>query len=806
MALLDCDTKRPFRLPQDGVCQPTANGQPFRLAPREPTSAEELRASLATGKLSLPVANQETSAPPVEPTRRQLTELASQHGIASSYTGLDGSTHRVSNTTLVKLLRAMGVGATSGAAAVSALDDAGASAASLVEPVRVVRTDEPAPYTVSVRLPVATDSLTCKRVTISDDSGANRQVQPTQVVGRHGQLEITLPPLAHGYHGISLELATDAGESIEAEQYVISAPTTCLKVSDALGDNHAGAGLGVDLYSVVSRGNLGMGDFGDLRTILDFAAEKGLAFVGLPPLHALLSKMGAASPYSPLSRTWLNTTYVDVSKALEEYDCPGAREIHDSPRFQRAAEKLRQKPVIDYAGVAALKSRILDQVHDDLRATAESSNADLWQQYQAFKKERGDALTRFAGFVLMREQVAAGKLDEVPERDSSRAATFTREHAGEIERCCWLQFEAERQLAELAENAESRLPCGLYLDLAVGTAPDGFEPWANPEMFLEGIGTGAPPDHFNENGQNWGFPPFNPRAFERREGCEYYRDFVRANMRHAGILRIDHAFGLRRLFVVPEGQACADGTYLTMPEDIMLAIVALESHRNGTVVIGEDLGVPPPGWGARQTKEGMPGYDVVNVEWLGPGPDGKVVYPRPQDLREEALACVTLHDTPPLRPLIDGPNHKGTRGSAKYVASHIKLRQQLGLTSEEALLDAENARRASVRGFTARLRQEGLLDPHDHPDLPELMMAIARYLGRSSSRLKMWRMSDLGTNPEVKPVNLPGVSDGPDGYPCWMVKADTELADLLAQPETGALLESMIREASASVTRASKPD
>jgi 4-alpha-glucanotransferase len=185
----------------------------------------------------------------------------------------------------------------------------------------------------------------------------------------------------------------------------------------------------------------------------------------------------------------------------------------------------------------------------------------------------------------------------------------------------------------------------------------------------------------------------------------------------------------------------------------------------------------------------------VNVEWIGPGADGEVVYPRPQDLREEALACLTLHDTPPLRSLIDGPRHESTIGTAEVVAPHIALREQLGLTTAAASLDAENARRASVRGFVARLREEGLLDATEQPDVAALTTAIARYLARSKSRLKMWRMSDLGANPEVRPVNLPGVSDGPDGYPCWMVKAETELAELLAQPETGALLESMVREA-----------
>ncbi len=756
--------------------------------PSDPSAAAR---KMVTVKASQPLTLATPAAATKPATAAQIKTLAEQYGIARSYVGVDGRERHISDRSVMALLRAMGVdaGDTTQAAAAIAAEKARSE---WLDPIRVVRANEPVQLKLNLQPPGGAKGWTHKATTLIAEDGTRREVTPTLVAGPGGGLELSLPgQVEAGYYRVQVHLERAGGKQIRVEELVVVAPKTSLLPEEVIGRGHHGVGVGVDLFAVRSRDNLGVGDFRDLARLVDFGGAQDLAYLGLPPLHAVLSARGDASPYNPLSRMWLNPIHIDVTKTVRDYDSPAGRDILAKDSFTHEAERLRNQELVDFAGVSALKTPLLHNVYAELKANPTGKNAELWRQYEAYRAERGDDLLNFAGFVVLRETLAAQGINHLPPEYAGPTAPafveFVKTHHEAVAFTAWLQFETERQLGALSEKARALMPGGLYLDLAVGTAPDGYESWARPEMFLAGAGAGAPPDYFNPNGQSWGFPPFNPRALATPEGVLYFRDFVRANMRHAGVLRIDHAFGLRRLFTIPGGESAKHGAYLAMPEDVMLAVIALESTRNRTLVIGEDLGVAPPGWREKQAEQGMLGYDVIYADFLG-RQHNRVQWPAPAGLRRMALATPTLHDTPPFRSLVEGAGAE----APDFVAPHLLLRRQLKLLeSDHALTEAERSRRDAVRDLVDFLRRQGFLPEGGTPDRVAITRAMARYVGSAHSALKMWRLSDLGADPEVKSVNIPGVGAE---YPSFRVKMQGSLEKVLTDPETAYLLKNL-REA-----------
>jgi len=349
--------------------------------------------------------------------------------------------------------------------------------------------------------------------------------------------------------------------------------------------------LAAQLYGVRSRTNWGIGDFSDLQTLLRWAAGLGAAGIGLNPLHALFDDEAEdCSPYSPNSRLFLNSIYIDVA-ALPELPQHFEAENRDE------IERLQNSELVNYEGVAALKQRALRLAfeHFKARTTLKRKSA-----FDAFRKQRGRTLLRFACFEVLRRKyrVAWWEWPEPWRRpDDAALAEFRRgEHADAVAFVEFVQWCAHEQLQACATLGEDLgLPIGLYLDIAVGVKSGGFDAWNEQAAISRRLSVGAPPDQLNTAGQDWGLAGFNRSGLEARSFAPF-RDMLSAAMRYAGAVRLDHVLGLNRIYVVPSGFPPDRGVYVRMPFEAMLANVAMESVAHRCIMIGEDLGTVPDGF------------------------------------------------------------------------------------------------------------------------------------------------------------------------------------------------------------------
>ena len=370
--------------------------------------------------------------------------------------------------------------------------------------------------------------------------------------------------------------------------------------------------LAVQLYGVRSRRNWGHGDFSDLAALLDIVADLGCAGIGLNPLHAqFYDRPGCSgSPYSPNSRLFLNPLYIDV-EAIEEFD--RAHAVVRSPDIAR----LRDAELADYPSITTLKIAGLRAAY---RSFAANGSDKRRADFAAYRAERGRPLECFAAFETLRQK-HSDAWPEWPEewrQPSDDALRRLREsHPDELDFHEFLQWNAERQLERCRDIARHRgMSIGLYLDTAVGVDGGGADAWMDRDVVLRGLSVGAPPDQFNPAGQDWGITAYNPHGLVARR-FEPFRQMLRAAMRHAGAIRIDHVLGLMRLYVVPYGVGSAKGAYLRLPFADMLAVVAEESRRWNCITIGDDLGTVPEGFRDRLAAWGVWSYLVVMFERNG---------------------------------------------------------------------------------------------------------------------------------------------------------------------------------------------
>ncbi|EKS29097.1 4-alpha-glucanotransferase [Afipia felis] len=392
--------------------------------------------------------------------------------------------------------------------------------------------------------------------------------------------------------------------------------------------------LAVQLYGIRSRGNWGIGDFSDLQALLRWAANLGAAGVGLNPLHALFDDEAEdCSPYSPNSRLFLNSIYIDVA-ALPELP------EHFVAENRAEIERLRNSELVDYAGVAALKQCGLRLAFAQFktRTTLKRKSA-----FDAFRKQRGRTLWRFACFEALRQKYRSAWW-EWPEPwrrpDDEALSQFRRsDDADEIAFAEFVQWCAHEQLqACVALGEELGLPVGLYLDIAVGVKSGGFDAWNEQAAISRRLSVGAPPDQLNTAGQDWGLAGFNTSGLEARAFAPF-RDMLSASMRYAGAVRLDHVLGLNRIYVVPSGFPPDCGVYIRMPFEAMLANVAIESAAHRCIMIGEDLGTVPDGFRERLADWAIWSYRVMIFERGAGG-----VFNAPDSYPAHALVTFSTHD------------------------------------------------------------------------------------------------------------------------------------------------------------------
>ncbi|NDL63828.1 4-alpha-glucanotransferase [Acerihabitans arboris] len=683
-----------------------------------------------------------------------LEQLSAQAGIGSEYINALGRRQTISPQTKRRLLDAMGCRA--GLAAVTTEP---------LPPVAVWRRDEPAALTPGGEGDYQWRLYTEQGGFLQGEVSAGSPLQLPRV-------------LACGYHRLTLSQGARAWRC-----RVIIAPPRCYQPEALLGGQRLW-GACVQLYTLRSAANWGIGDTGDLKKMVREIARRGGAFVGLNPLHALYPAMpGNASPYSPSSRRWLNTLYIDINSLEDFHLSPAARLWWARADVQRRLAQARAAADVDYPGVGALKLTALRLCWQQFNLREEQDGQRL--AFAAFVRLGGASLRHQAEFDALHESLLARDASCVgwpdwPEdcRDIRGAGTqtFRQRHGDEIAFYLWLQWLADGQFAECFALCRALgMPIGLYRDLAVGVGDGGAETWSDPALYCLGASVGAPPDMLGPRGQNWGLAPMDPREMALR-GYQPFIDLVRSNMQGCGALRIDHVMSLLRLWWIPLGDTAGQGAYVHYPMEDLLSILALESQRNRCMVIGEDLGTVPHEILARLRGSGVYSYKVLYFEqdahhnFLAPG-----AYP------PQSMATAATHDLPTLR--------------GYWGAGDLRLGQTLGLYPiESALRYLHKDRRRSRQGLLTALHRHGCLPRRVSPLAdtlpmsPVLNRAIHRYLADSASTL-------LGLQPEdwldiAAPVNVPGTGNE---YPNWRRKLTLSLEEIFDNAGINRLLRDINR-------------
>jgi 4-alpha-glucanotransferase len=591
----------------------------------------------------------------------------------------------------------------------------------LVEAPVVIRPSQPSHTELkqSVKPPVRWTIASAGRV-IGEGEAGSRRIDWPQV-------------LPVGIHRLQL---TDAA-GVEEDVPLIVAP----RAFD--GDFDRGWLLAVQLYGVRSARNWGMGDFTDLNDLIELASRLGADGVGLNPLHALFDDRPAdCSPYSPNSRLFLNALYIDV-EAIPEY------RADVDPKL---LAQLRQSANVDYAGLADVKWRALRSTFENFKANASTMRRQYFEQFRA---ERGALLSHFACFEALRHRFKGPWWEWPPEwrqpDDGKCAELRNGPDRGEIEFVEFVQWTADLQLAACKALADKLgMKVGLYLDVAVGVQADGFDAWNEQEAISRHLAVGAPPDPLNTLGQNWGLAGFNAAGLEIKS-FEPFRQMLRASMRHAGAIRLDHVLGLKRLYLVPHGFPPKNGAYVQMPLEALFAVTALESVAHKCVVIGEDLGTVPEGFREQMIEWGIWSYLVVMFERDDRGRFREADY-----YLKNALITFNTHDL---------STYAGWRSFGD-----LNRKRSLGIDPGES----DDARWHALGMLDELLRQHGI-ERND-------FYSVAGFIARTPSRLMAISLEDLLGM--VEQPNIPGTVNE---HPNWRQRLPVAVEDIAATIDAAAL-------------------
>lgn len=735
------------------------------------------------------------------PEAELLQLLSDRAGIAADYHDIAGTRHVTTDETRRAILSAMGFRVADRLALIEELTAWDHRPwVQGCEPVCVVRGGQaPGEWAIHVRCEPGDDTrlhVTWVMHGENGDKQCERQEGPglpihaERVIGdrRYVRLAFPLPgDLPIGYYDAKVRVQ-GGPVPVEAEFRLIVAPARCY-VPDSF---HAGArtwGLALQLYSLRSERNWGIGDFQDLSTFVAWAGKQlGAGVVGLNPLHALKNtKPYHISPYSPSSRLYLNELYIDIDRVAEVRSSPDAQKRLADPAFRGQLEAVRKSGYVEYEAVASLKRTVLDLCYRAfLRDNFEGTEPDLKPRtargwfFHSFVQKEGEPLAQYALFQALEEERQSVQSNSVVWADwpesyrtpaSVAVAEFRQRHMKQIRFFQYLQWLAADQMLALRQQAdEARMPIGFYHDLALGSDRYGADGWRFQDVLAHQADCGAPPDAFAPDGQNWGFSPADPLKL-RTSGYQFFIELLRNNLRYGGAIRIDHVMALFRLFWIPRGMPASKGTYVHYAADDLLAILALESTRAKALVIGEDLGTVPDWVRDRLAAAGVLSYRVLYFERNG---DGSLK--SPSAYPAQSLGVVTTHDLPTL--------------SGYWEGTDIETRARLGLgVSEEARQGAVAERQYDKARILAALKAEGLLpdglseDPAQSPVMTaELAAAIHLYLARTPAWVALANVEDvLG---EREQTNVPGTVDQ---HPNWSRKLSRSVEEMMRDSRFDAL-------------------
>jgi 4-alpha-glucanotransferase len=736
-----------------------------------------------------------------------LAALAERVGIAADYYDISGVRHVTADHTKRDILRAMGFQVDSTAALALAIREWDeAPWRRPCDPIRIVHEEEVgAPVSCCFALEDGRERSVVVKWQLIDESGnplqegqAGPGLFATEVKfidgGRRVRVELSAPTgLPLGYYDFILRAEGLVGGSTGTLRLIV-APRQCY-VPTSLEVGQRYWGLALQLYSLSSGRNWGCGDFTDLNQVVEWAGKRlGAGLVGLNPLHAIRNTAPHhTSPYTPYNRLALNELYIDLERLPEFFASEDAQKLYRSAEFQTKLQALRDNRRVDYDAIASAKRAMLDLAYRQfLKEAYDGAEPDIEPKtaraklLERFIQSEGEALELYATFQTLEEerrliQSKTVTWQEWPKQflsPGSAAREYGRRHRKRIRFFQYIQWIASEQLNEVLRTADAAgMPIGIYNDLALGAERTGAEAWMYQSVLALGADCGAPPDDFAPEGQNWGLPPVNPVAL-RPSRYELLIQLLRRNMRFGGAIRLDHVMALSRLFWIPKGKSAAEGTYVHYPFEELLSIIALESVRSKTLVIGEDLGTVTDLVREQLAKARVLSYRVFYFERRGDG-----TWKSPGEYPQQALAVAGTHDLPTLTGFWSGED--------------IQVRAGLGAFKDEAARrQAWEERQRDKTRMLATLEQEGLL-PTGMSDeatavpamTPALCRAIHAYLARTPSWLVLANLED-GLE-EISQTNLPGTVEN---HPNWRRKYASRIDNLIDDErlrELGAILSSI---------------
>lgn len=592
------------------------------------------------------------------------------------------------------------------------------------------------PAQIRVRLPADLADRPV-RLTVHLESGEERTFEATDLrVEDHQEVEratyvtrraVVPDRMPLGYHRVHVE-----GE--ERPSLLVSAPR---RATPAEGRRW---GVFLPTHALRSGRSWGVGDFSDLHALGAWVRERGGDLVAtLPPLATFLGTPHEPSPYAPVSRRFWNELLVDVTRAPELESSPDVRALVASDAVRRELRALRRRRLVDQDRAMALKRRVMEP----LSAAVLAGDSPRRRAFEAFLQER-PAVRDYARFRAACERQGApwtGWSDPRGPRDADLDPRAVAYH-------CYAQWLAEEQLSAMEEH-------GLFLDLPLGVHPGGYDTWREGDLFADGVSTGSPPDSFSIHGQDWGFPPIHPRR-SRERGHAYLIASVRHLLSHARALRIDHVMGLHRLLWVPEGMEATRGLYVEYPAEELYAILCLESHRRGAVIVGEDLGTVHPSVRPSMRKHGLLRNYVTQTEVF---PDRT---PSVRKVPRRAQASLNTHDMFPFAGFWEGHD--------------IERRLELGLLDRGTARRERTRRRRARVALTRHLRREGFLG-RGEPSTRGAFQAATAHLAASPARLVLLSLEDCWL--EKEPQNVPGTTDE---HPNWRRSAAHTLEEARRMP------------------------
>ena len=665
-----------------------------------------------------------------------LHRLARLYGVQTAYDDVSRRRRRASNEALLAVLRVLGAPVASPGDVPSALRERRQAIWRRVLPPVVVAWGGAFPE-IRLCLPAADAPLTAHLELESGEVRDYRYLTADLPVLESAEVEgtaylarrLTLPEgLPDGYHSFTLELPGGP-----ARARLIAAPvrTYLPEAEKRLW------GTFLPLYALHDKNSWGSGDFSGFSGLVDWTASLGGNVVAaLPLLPAFLDEPFRPSPYAPVSRRLWNEFYLDIASVPELALCPAAQAMLSSASFQAAIAVQRAASLVDYRQQMALKRRVLEALCQCLFA----GNSERLAAFQRFIREN-PIVADYARFRAVMEKrrepwpawpspLRGGTLP-----DDSFDAGAERYHQ-------YVQWLAHQQVAALAERSREK-GVRLYFDLPLGVHPAGYDVWREQALFGLGASVGAPPDAVFTAGQDWRFPPLHPEKIRER-GYGYFIEYLRHHLRHAGLLRLDHVMGLHRLFWIPPGVEASQGVYVRYHAEELYAILALESHRHRSIIVGEDLGMVPAYVRPAMARHGLHRLYIVNYE-LTASPQ-QAFGPVPQN----AVASLNTHDMFPF--------------AAYWSERDIVERLKLGLLDEAGARQEDESRRMVEAALVAFLRGRGLLG--EAADRRAVMAACLKYLSAGPARLVLVNLEDLWG--ETRPQNVPSTEKE---YPNWQHKA-----------------------------------